>query len=171
MQASTNENIIIKDSCTIIDHCELGLLDVFFRMDLTVYSTPNVIAEITDPEQAGMIEKYIQSGHLRIDGNGDVIAINQLVIEYPALSAADSSVLELAIRIRATILTSDGSLRKASQANDVTVRGIIWVIEEMYIKGFIDKDTALLKLEQYPAINSRAPKKEILALIEKIKQK
>lgn len=166
---STKEDIIIKDSCTIIDHCELGLLEIFFSMGLSVYTTPNVIAEITEPEQAALISGYVNSGHLKVDGNGDVSLISTIIKENPALSPADGSVLELAIRLQATILTSDGSLRRVSKAKHVHVRGSLWVIEEMIIRELLNKEAALEKLQQYPAVNPRAPKKEIEALIEKLK--
>lgn len=166
---SIKEDIVIKDSCTIIDHCELGLLEIFFSMGLSVYTTPNVIAEITEPEQAALVSRYVNSGHLKVDGAGDVSMITTIVIENPALSPADGSVLELAIRLQATILTSDGSLRRVSQAKHVPVRGSLWVIEEMIARELLNKETALAKLEQYPTVNPRAPKKEISALIEKLK--
>jgi hypothetical protein len=167
---SVKQDIIIKDACTLIDHCELGLLDIFFSMNLTVYMTPNVMAEITDPDQSATINRYIVSGHLKIDGNGSFTDITAIITEYPALTPADGSVLELALRINGTILSSDGSLRKASAAKGVTVCGNLWVIEELLNQGLLSKENAIQKLEEYQTVNSWAPKKEIDLLILKLKQ-
>lgn len=76
--------------------------------------------------------------------------------------------LELAIRKDAIIFSSDGSLRKISTNKNLTVRGILWIIEELYNKNIMDINTASEKLKLYAVINQRAPIKEIENLINKI---
>lgn len=86
--------------------------------------------------------------------------------KYPGLSIADSSVLELAIRKGAIIFSSDGSLRKISVNKNLTVRGVLWIIEELYKKDIINIHFTLKKLKMYLEINQRAPVKEIGNLIK-----
>jgi rRNA maturation endonuclease Nob1 len=168
---SAKEEIVIKDSCIIIDLIELGLIDVFFGLGLLVYTTPNVLAEITEVEQAAIVNRLVLNDQLKVDGSGNFSTISAIASDNPALSVADSSVLELAIRIKATVLTSDGSLRKVALSKKVKVRACLWIIEELLNLELITVEIALQKLDDYPKINDRSPKKDIANLIEKIKIK
>lgn len=168
---SAKEEIVIKDSCIIIDLIELGLIDVFFGLGLLVYTTPNVLAEITDAKQAAIVNGLVLSGQLKVDASGNLAVISDIAYDNPALSVADSSVLELAIRLNATVLTSDGSLRKVTLSKEIKVRGCLWIIEELLNLSLITIEIALQKLEDYPKINDRSPKKDIANMIEKIKMK
>ena len=169
LERSKNE-IVIKDSCILFDLIELNLMKDFFQFDLTAFTTPQVIAEITDDEQLREITNYIESGKLNIDSIGAYETIIEIAEQYVALSIADSSVLELAVRRNAVLLTSDGSLRRISMSKNLRVRGVLWIIEELYGKQIITVEVALQKLQMYSEINARAPFKEIQNLIKKLQQ-
>ena len=168
---SSKTEIVIKDSCILFDLVDLNLLEDFFRLELYAITTPQVISEITHEAQWGEIVKYIDKGVLKIESNGEMKTINELFDEYPGLSVADCSVLELAIRKQAIIFSSDGSLRKISTRRGFTVRGILWIIEELCNKELINKDRALEALNIYQTVNQRAPIKEIESLTNKILNK
>ncbi|MDX2046615.1 MAG: hypothetical protein SFU87_07495 [Chitinophagaceae bacterium] len=167
---SNKKEIVIKDACILFDLADLNLLADFFQLELTAFTTPQVVGEITNESQWEEISKFIDNGKLAVDAYGDFVAITKIYDEHPGLSIADSSVLELAIRKDAIIFSSDGSLRKISIKKKLVVRGIIWIIEELYTKDIIALDTAISKLEEYKTINQRAPIKEIQALIDKLKK-
>ena len=61
---SDERNIVVQDACILFDLVDLDLLEVFFQLDLTVLTTPQVIAEITDEDQLPIIEAHIQNGDL-----------------------------------------------------------------------------------------------------------
>ena len=46
------------------------------------------------------------------------------------------------------------------------VRGLLWIIEELYLKSIINVESALEKLNDYSKVNIRAPMKEIQNLIK-----
>ncbi len=163
---SSEKEIVIKDACILFDLVDLNLLEDFFQLELLAIITPQVIGEITNEIQWNEISKFIASKRLIIDDSGEFQAIADLYDEYPGLSVADSSVLELAIRKDATIFSSDGSLRKISVKKNLLVRGVLWIIEELYKKEIITVDIALEKLKVYIEINQRAPVKEIGNLIK-----
>lgn len=165
---SSKSQIVIKDACILFDLVDLNLLEDFFRLELYAITTPQVIGEITNEAQWIEIKKYIDDGKLTIDNSGELQAISDLYDMHPGLSIADSSVLELGIRKQAIIFSSDGSLRKISQKNNLTVRGILWIIEELTNKEMITIVTALNKLDEYQTINQRSPVKEIQNLITKL---
>jgi rRNA maturation endonuclease Nob1 len=161
--------IIIKDACILFDLVDLNLLEDFFQLEVSAYTTPQVIGEITNETQWYEISKFINNAKLKIDTEGKYEVIAQIYDEHAGLSIADSSVLELAIRKNAIIYSSDGILRKISVKRAITVRGILWIIEELYKSGFLSKEIAIQKLKLYEKINQRAPIKEIKSLISKLK--
>lgn len=168
---SDKKEIVIKDACILFDLVDLNLLEDFFQLESEAFTTSQVIGEITNEQQWEAISKFIENGRLQIDDNGPLEAITKINEVYPGLSLPDSSVLELAIRKNAIVYSADGSLRKASAKEGITVRGIIWVIAELHASSLLDTDTAIAKLNMYEAINQRSPLKEIKNLISKIQNK
>lgn len=163
------KEIVIKDACILFDLVDLNLMEDFFQLEVSAFTTPQVIGEITNETQWVEVSKFITNGKLQIDADGKFEVIAELYDKHPGLSIPDSSVLELAIRKGAIIYSSDGSLRKISIRNNLTVRGILWVIEEMRAKDILSKNQALEKLKLYAEINQRAaPKNEIEKLINRL---
>ncbi len=169
MEVSDNKEIVIKDACIIFDLVDLDLLGSFFSLAVTAITTPQVIGEILDEDQLKAISAYVDNGLLQVDNSGDYQRMLEIAEQYPGLSTADSSVLEIALRKEAIIFSSDGLLRKISTNKNLTVRGVLWIIEQLFIGGLITKEVALGKLQVYSDINMRAPKKEIDKLIDKIR--
>jgi hypothetical protein len=168
---STNKDIIIKDSCILFDLLDLALLDDFFKLPLQAHTTLQVIGEVIDEEQRLAVNKHVSEGRIKIDGDGAYEVIAAIMAASPGLSFTDGSVLELADRMQAVILSADGILRKIGRQKNFTVRGTLWVIEEMCNKQILSAEAAIAKLELYPKINERVPKLEITALITKLKEK
>ncbi len=165
---SDKKEIVIKDACILFDLVDLNLLEDFFQLEVSAFTTPQVIGEITDETQWEEVSKYINNGKLQIDADGEFEIIAALYDEHPGLSIPDSSVLELAIRKDAIIYSSDGGLRKISIKKNLPVRGILWIVEELNSREFLSKEVAIEKLNLYEKINQRAPVKEIQALINKL---
>lgn len=167
MSASTREEVVIKDACILFDLIDLGLLDHFYTLRLTVVTTPEVISEITDENQLEAVNRHIESGQLELDREGEYDVITGIIDLCPGLSFTDGSVLEAATRRKAVILSSDKSLRNESQRRGLTVRGMLWILEELFIQQVIETDVFLEKLRTYPEVNKWAPRKLIAALINK----
>jgi len=163
--------IAIKDACILIDLIDLALLKEFFQLDLIVFTTPQVINEITDENQKLEVNQFLDKGVLNIDAEGVFEKIQDLVEEFSTLSFADCSVIEVAERRNAIIFSADGSLRKISKKQGFTVRGTLWIIKEFYEKNILTGEEAIRKLELYSEINERAPRKEINKLIEELNKK
>ena len=165
---SDKKQIVIKDACILFDLVDLNLLKDFFQLEVIALTTPQVIGEITNEIQWNEISKFIESGQLEIDADGEYGAIQELYDEYSGLSLPDCSVLELAIRKDAIIYSSDGSLRKIATRRNLSVRGVLWIVEELHYKGFLSSIESIEKLNLYENVNERAPVKEIKNLISKI---
>ena len=170
MSASAKVEVIIKDACILFDLLDLGLLESFYRLQLTVITTPEVIAEITDEEQLAEIEPYINKGFLQIDQFGVFETILGIVDTNPGLSLADAAVLEAALRREATVLSSDKSLRNEAARRELIVKGMLWILEELYNQQILSLEVVVEKLLLYAEMNSRAPKIEISNLIAKLRK-
>lgn len=167
MLASAKIEVVIKDACIFFDLIDLRLLSNFYQLPLTVITTPQVLAEITDDAQLNEINIYLESGQLQIDKFGQRNTIDSIYESNSRLSFTDASILETALRRNAAVLSSDNSLRKESSRQGLTVHGLLWVLEELYKQDLIELDGLLSKLEEYPKINQWAPKTEIENLIKK----
>lgn len=161
-----DNNILINDSCVLFDLFDLELLEDFFQLGYKFYTTPQVIMEITDDDQFTEIRQYVDRGVLKIDSTGSLDSIQSLFDHYPGLSFTDSSVLELALRIKGILLSSDKGLRNITKRQNLQVRGVLWIIHEMVGSKILSVDLAIEKLQAYPKINMRAPQNEIKKLIE-----
>ena len=168
--ANKKHEIVIQDTCILLDLVDLSLLKEFFQLDLEVYTTIQVIDEILTEPHLSLIKSYLESDQLKIDKDGTFEAITKIFNEFAGLSFADSSVLEVAIRRDAVLFSADGSLRKISKRQKINVRGTLWVIENLYITKKIEKKTTIEKLNLYAEVNERAPKKEIIKLIQKLNE-
>lgn len=165
---STRKGIVIQDACILFDLMDLGLIVPFFNLELTVMTTPQVIVEIVDDDQSSVTKEYIDSGKLRVDGNGELTEIQEILSKNSGLSFADGSVLELAIRVDGAVLSSDLKLRNATTRSGLTVRGVLWVVEELHTSKLLSTNEALDKLSLYEKINDRAPRAEIKILADRI---
>lgn len=168
MMEENKHEIVVQDACILIDLIDLDLIDLFFQMNFSVFTTLQVVNEITLDTQKAKINIFLDNGQLQIDSTGTIEDTFELFAKHPALSIADSSVLELAIRKEAIIFSSDGSLRKISVKKGLTVRGSLWIIEELFNRKIITTEIALKKLELYKFVNRRAPFKQIENLITKL---
>ena len=84
---------------------------------------------------------------------------------HAALSFSDCSLLELAIRLNATLITSDKKLKNIAHKNAIVVMGLLGVIKQLFESKLINRDFAIEKLHDYLRINSWAPVEETKNLL------
>ncbi len=169
MSTSPNRQVVIKDACIFFDLMDLGLLEYFYKLKLTVITTPQVLDEITDENQLAEVAGYIKKGQLQVDAFSQLDVMMSITYSNPGLSFTDASVLEVASRRNATVLSSDKSLRNESERQGITVRGFLWIMEELFLQNVIEQSMLIEKLAAYPEVNKRAPKTELENLIKKYK--
>ena len=167
----SSNKILINDSCVLFDLVDLNLIDDFFLMEYSFYTTGHVIEEIKDDAQISSIEKYISNGVLKIDNSGSFESIELLFDKHPSLSYTDSSVLELALRMKGILISSDKSLRNISKSKNIEVKGFLWIVYKLVEDKILKKNKAIEILTEYPQINVRAPINEIKRLIEILENK
>ena len=164
------ENIAVKDACVLFDLIDLKLLNDYFQLGYKTFITSYVYNEITEVYQKAIIRSSIEKGSLIIDDELNDSKVFELSMSLKGLSMTDCSVIEVALRRRAFLLSSDKGLRNEALRQNIKIGGVIWVIQKLLGSKLIDTNDAIQKLEEYMEINSRAPVREVSKLILKLKK-
>lgn len=143
-------------------------MEDFFKFIPVVHTTQFVIDEIKEEIQLTKINEFITSRNIRVNTQANLEDIIQIFNECPGLSITDCSILEFAMRTNGIVLSSDKTLRNEIKRRQFSVRGIIWVIEELVKNDIISVECAIDKLTIYSTVNSRAPIGEIQKLQQKL---
>jgi hypothetical protein len=160
--------LLINDVSILFDLLDLDLFEKYFQLRHKLLMTPHILSEIKNESQKVKIKQSIEETKISIDKFGTFESINQLFEIYNGLSFADCSVLESAMRNKGIIISSDKLLRRISKINNVEVKGLIWIIEELYTNTIISGEEVRYMLSKYSEINPRAPLKEISLLLMKL---
>ena len=103
---------------------------------------------------------------LTSDSN-DILEIAKLTAKSSGLSVQDCSVWYFCMKFNALMLTGDKKLRKEAESNNIKVRGILFIFDELLLQKILNFDQAISALEQLKSINNRLPFDEInIRLIE-----
>ncbi len=138
-------NVAVTDACIFIDLMELRLLSQFFGLDLHVNTSTDVFNELYTDQQE-LLRAYMSVGKLTIHnilpGEWEDIALKK----YPrSLSDSDKTVLFLAKKINAIVLSSDKAVRNYSKQNSVPIHGILWIFDKLIEGNLISKEVAISK--------------------------
>ncbi len=141
--------IIVNDANILIDLVDLKILPHFFQLEYDFHTTEMILNELF-PEQKEALEPYIETGRLIIDdiSDDDLIAIVNIRISRPNLSEQDCSAFYQAQKVNAALITSDNTLRKFAQANNVEVHGHFWVFDNLVDTGLLTGIRAIEKLDE-----------------------
>lgn len=68
---------------------------------------------------------------------------------YPkSLSDSDKTVLYLASKLKAMVLSSDKTVRNIAKNNAIAYHGMLWIFDQLISNGLISKSEASVKLKQ-----------------------
>jgi rRNA-processing protein FCF1 len=165
--------IVINDTNIFLDLFDIGLLDTFFRLPIRVHTVDFVVNEISHPNQAQAIRDLIDKGMLIVK---DYPATNipdlfQFNVECGGnLTLTDSTVIYYAKSLTdCRILTGDRQLRNRAERRGIKVSGILYIFDWLVEEGLVTHSVASKKLSELFKINTRLPKSEVEARIEKWK--
>ncbi len=145
--------IAVTDANIFIDLYNLGLTKYFFNLDLEIHTTSAVLYELY-PEQQEILQAYQSVGWLEVHNlqEQDFIEIHKE--NYPkSLSEADKSVLHVANKINACVLSSDKTLRNCAKNKDIEYHGMIWIFDKFVETATLTSKEAKNKLQQLVATN------------------
>lgn len=152
---------LVNDANILIDLLKIDLLDSFFQLEHDFQVTDMAFAEIQE-ENAADLSTFLENGLLTRQGFAfeELLQIQFLEVENPALSIADCSCLYLSKKVSATLLTGDAALRRIAEQNNIAVHGILWVLDEIVAGGLISEKEARDKLILLMGLNLRLPANE-----------
>lgn len=156
--------IIVNDTNIFIDLHSIGLLSALCDLPFDVRTVDFVVNEIKDKAQAESVAALVGEGKIKVE-SFNMDELSEIIEEHSTvsgnLSVPDCSVCYYARKHSATLLTGDRQLRKYAEGNNVTVRGVLFIFDELVAQNIIDAGTAAQKLRELTNINVRLPKSEI----------
>jgi predicted nucleic acid-binding protein len=152
--------IAVTDANIFIDLIRLEILEYLFRLELDLHTTLNVVHELK-ADQYDIVKPFIKDKSIDIHSLTEEEIIEITTKNYSKkLSPQDLSVIILALKLNAEVLTGDNLLRKYCQKERLEVHGILWIFNLLVEKELIPRNLAFVKLELLISQNNRLPKDE-----------
>lgn len=141
--------IIVNDANILIDLVDLKILPYFFQLEYEFHTTEMILDELF-PEQKEALVPYIETGSLIIDDitDEDLIEILNIRLSKPNLSEQDCSAFYQAQKEKAALITSDNTLRKFAQSQNIEVHGHFWVFDNLVDNEILTGNRAIEKLNE-----------------------
>ena len=145
--------VAVTDANIFIDLYDLGLTKSFFNLELEIHTTSAVLYELYS-EQQEVLQAYQSVGMLSVHNLQEQDFIEIYDENYPkSLSEADKSVLHVANKINACVLSSDKTLRNCAKNKDIEYHGMIWIFDKFVETTVLTSKEAKAKLNQLVASN------------------
>ena len=152
--------IVVNDTNLFIDLIHAELIDVFFQLPFEVHTTDFVVSEIEEPEQEDIINHLIEAKRLFVASNtfNEVEEIMSLQEAVNRLSIPDCSVWHYSKKNNYTLLTGDNLLRRTALKDQVVVRGLLYIFDELIRLELITPALACIRLRFLLDTGTRLPK-------------
>lgn len=161
---------VVNDTNIFFDLIHADLLDIFFQLDIQVFTTDLIVSEIEDPVQLNLVQRFINEGTLTVATHSfdELVQLNDLKNTNSGLSIQDCSVWYYSKQNNYTLLSGDGLLRKIASQNGVMVKGLLYIFDQLVELNIIAPGTAADKLEHLIVdLGTRLPKAECDKRIER----
>lgn len=140
--------IVVTDACIFIDILELEISSNFFLLNMEIHTTYEVWDEVNEEGQEILkiyrVDKKLTIHILEPNEHQEIAKRN-----YPkALSPPDQSVLYMAEKLDAILLSSDGLVRKHAKKRELNTHGLFWVMDELVEQEHLSKPDACKKIKQ-----------------------
>jgi len=145
---------LLSDANILIDLEEGGLIEEAFRLPFQ-FSVPDMLFEEEMDQQHGYL---IDLGlELRELSSESMFRGMGFIQQYTNPSRNDCFALALAKQENCPLLTGDKALRHAAEAEAVTVRGTLWIVEQLIRQELISTDQARSAYERMKQAGRRLP--------------
>ena len=148
-----NFKVAVTDACIFIDLHDLGLTNSFFNLELEIHTTSSVLNELYS-EQQQILKAYQSVSRLTVHNlqEPDFIEIHSEKYSK-SLSETDKSVLHIANKINACVLSSDKALRNYAKNKSIEYHGMIWIFDKFVENSVLTPKQAAGKFTQLVATN------------------
>jgi len=154
------KQLLVSDANIIIDIAVAGLVEVMFSLDYEFGIADLQFAAELEQQHPEVLAAGLKLVELQPEAVG---AANTLLENNTRqkVSIYDCMALSLAQQEECTLLTGDGKLRQLAIVEGVTVRGTLWLMEQMFKAGAITVDQAEQAYNKMLDDGSRLPEDEI----------
>lgn len=157
--------VVIQDTSILIDLVNGGVLGAWFRLGIATVVTDFVLNEVQDGPQWTQIEPMVGAGILEVASVPDADATRWYgeiaeISRANGISIADASTYLYAREHRVPLLTGDWRLRAISLREDLEVRGILWILDELVAATVLNGKVAASALCAMLEAGARLPQKE-----------
>lgn len=145
--------IAVTDACIFIDLYDLGLVASFFKLQIEIHTTSSVYFELY-PQQQQALKAYQSVDRLWVHNLTEEDFLQIHSESYPkSLSEPDKSVLHVANKLNACVLSSDKTVRNCAKNKDIEYHGMIWIFDKLVETNILTKKEAANKLKELVAAN------------------
>ena len=164
--------LAMSDASVLVDMAQTKLLSPMTRLPYEIVAPDFVIEEITRQEETRAIDALVRGKKLTVltATRDDLRRVEELQQSQARLSFADCSVVVLAERYAAMILTNDLRMRKVSEGKGLTCHGTIWIVRQLVQQNAVGAERALRALYLLVDINPRLPRAECNRLLQELQR-
>ena len=154
--------IAVQDANVFIDLELAGLFDLWLQTGIETHTTDLNREELV---KGGHVQSlaYFESGHVHEHHLTfeDMVEVAHLEREIGSKAKFnDCSVIFLAIKLNAMLISGDKPLRKAGQARRIEVHGTLWILDQLVERKLISPGIAAMKLEHLRSLDRFFPDAE-----------
>jgi len=163
--------VTVTDANIFIDLIKLQMLGYLFNIGIEVHTTREIVDQLND-EQFEKVDYFLQAYLLNVHDLSSKELTEVLEMPAPkALDFPDKTVIFLAQKLKALVLTGDAPLRKFCAKNDLDVKGILWLFDVFLQHELINFQTAVTQMKFLLSFNDRLPKEECVNRIKMWEEK
>lgn len=140
--------LAVTDACIFIDLIELKISSEFFNLGIEIHTSLDVFNELYT-DQKELLKAYKSVGKLTIHNitSEEKESIQKEVYPKP-LSDPDKTVIFLADKLGAMIISSDKPIRKYAKTKSIEYHGMLWIFDMLIDSGLISTNDAIAKLNK-----------------------
>jgi predicted nucleic acid-binding protein len=164
--------IAVQDANVLIDLELAGLFDLWFQLGIETHTTDLIKGELEEGSHWQALA-YFKSGQVREHGLNfeELDQVSELEREVGSKAKFnDCSVLFLAMKLDAMLISGDKPLRKAGKARQVEVHGTLWIMDQLVAGKVMTGDIAATKLEHLLSHERYLPAEECQIRLKKWRQ-
>jgi predicted DNA-binding protein (UPF0278 family) len=140
--------LAVTDACIFIDIYELELTSEFFSLEIEIHTSLDVFNELHQ-HQKELLKAYQSIGKFTTHILSEEDRLSIYKFRYPkSLSDNDKTVLHLAEKIDAMVLSSDKTVRNCAKKKSIEYHGMLWIFDKLLESNVITRKTASEKLKK-----------------------
>lgn len=164
--------IAVQDANVLIDLELAGLFDLWFQLGIETHTTDLIKGELEYGNHLQALAYFksgqVQEHRLSFEELDQVSKLEQEVGSRAKFN--DCSVLFLAVKLDAMLISGDKPLRKAGEVRCVEVHGTLWIMDKLVAAKVMSGDIAAAKLEHLLSMERYLPAEECQMRLKKWKQ-